>query len=216
MKRIIPISVMFLLLTMYCFAQGELRASMGVSGISTSSLRSYINKNFASSDQQVAAFNTAISFGGEYGYRIKEDLQIGVEYEFMLNSFSIPFYAGNYELSYNIHAPSVTGYYIIPGQGFKLKFGGGLGPRFVFVEEKIPPVKATDKYSATGFGVVLKAEGLTTLGGNVYAYIGGDLRVDFTGEPEKDGIALSNKGNNEKVNMNSISAGLKIGVSYQF
>jgi hypothetical protein len=210
------IPVLFILLTMQVYAQGELRVSMGVAGISTSSLREYLNRNFASSSQQVAAFNTAILFGAEYGYQIKEDFQLGLEYEFMLNSFSIPFYVGDYELSYNVHAPSVTGYYVLPGKGYKLKLGGGVGPRFVFVEEKIPPVKATDKYFSTGFGIVLKAEGLTTLGGNIYAYIGGDLRVDFNGEPKKDGVNISNKVNNEKVNMNSISAGLKIGVSYLF
>ncbi len=215
-KKVSSISVLFLLFTMQVFAQGELRVSMGVAGISTSSLRDYINRNFATSSQQIAAFNTAIQFGAEYGYQLKEDFQVGLEYEFMLNSFTVPYYVGDYELTYNIHAPSITGYYVLPGKGYKLKLGGGLGPRFAFVEEKIPPVKAADKYSATGFGIVLKAEGLTTLGGNVYAYIGGDLRLDFNGEPKKEGVNISNKANNQKVNMNSIAAGLKIGVSYLF
>jgi hypothetical protein len=210
-----------LLFLLFCLpiavnAQNEIRASMGVSGISTSSLRSYINRNFASSDQQVAAFNTAISFAGEYGYQLKENFQIGVEYDFMLNSFDIPYYAGSYELSYNIHSPSVTAYYVYAGSGFKLKAGGGAGPRFITLQEKVPPVKAAADYSSTGFGVLIKAEGLTTLGGNIYAYIGGDLRVDFNGEPKKNGANLINAITNEKVNMNSVSAGLKLGVTYLF
>ena len=216
MKKFLFVPVIFIVLNIALLAQGELRFSMGVSGISTPSLRSYLNSTFAPSQDQVAPFNTAISFAGEYGYQIKKDFQLGLEYDFMLNSFNIPYFNGTYEISYNIHSPSVTAYYVMPGPGYKLKLGGGIGPRFVTLEEKVPPIKASDKYSSTGFGVLVKAEGLTTLGGNFYAYIGGELRADFNGEPKKNGANIINNANNEKVNMNSLSAGLKLGVSYIF
>ena len=105
-------------------------------------------------------------------------------------------------------------YYVIPGQGYKIKIGGGLGPRFSSLEEKYPSYSET--YTSTGFGILAKADGSTTLGGNLYAYIGGDLRLDINGSLKRNGENFKNKINNENVNLNSISAGLKLGVVYLF
>lgn len=214
MKKYLLSVFVILLISFSVQAQHEFRVSMGINGISSSSLRNYINNNFASSQQQIAAFNTAISFSGEYGYLLKPDFQLGVEYDMMLNSFTIPYQTGDYEISYTIQAPSILAYYVLAGPGYKLKIGGGAGPRFASVGEKIPPLRDIVTYTSTGFGVLAKAEGLTTLGGNFYAYIGGDLRLDFAGDPKKNGISISDKVNTEKVTMTSISAGLKLGISY--
>ena len=54
------------------------------------------------------------------------------------------------------------------------------------------------------------------LGGNIYAKIAAQAGYDINGEPENDGTYLYNNVNKEKVNFNSLSVGLSLGVSYIF
>ena len=43
--------------------------------------------------------------------------------------------AGRYELSYSVLMPTIINYYVIDGQGYNFKFGGGLGLRFASINE---------------------------------------------------------------------------------
>ncbi len=214
MKNLSKLVFFFMLLSLSAFAQNELRGSMGVNFVSCGSARDYINQNFASHDEQVAAFHAAIDFSAEYGRLISDNFQLGIEYAYSINSFSINNTYGQYEFSYYVQSPTLTGYYVMEGEGYKLKFGGGAGPRFISVDEKIPPVSNTNNYTSTGFGILARADGATSLGGDFYAYIGGELRCDFNGEPKSGNNYVVNY--NKKVNLNSFSAGLKLGITYLF
>jgi hypothetical protein len=186
---------------------------MGLNFTAIPSVRDYINQNFAGADQ-LRSFNSSAEFAFEAGYEFNRDYQVGLEVAYETNSFTFTYFPSNYVFDYNILSPSLLGYYIIKGDGYKFKLGGGAGPRLITVEE----TKYTNqpiKYNSTGFGFVLKADGNTRLSKIVYAFIGVDLRYNLCGEPKGDNSSnIIHNGNN--LNIKSISTGIKLGVSVIF
>lgn len=196
-------------------AQYSLRASMGIDFANTPSLTDYINQTFHGIDP-IGDFNTAINFSGEVGYSLNSKFQIALELSYLINSYTYTSDLGKYELDYNIIAPTLLGYYVLGGSGYNFKFGGGLGIRFVSVDLAYPGTNLTTNFTSTGFGLILRADGNTLLGGNFYANIGVDLKYDINGSPKSGSSNLYNNISRENVNLNSLAAGLRLGVSYIF
>ncbi|MCH7771688.1 MAG: hypothetical protein IIA49_11850 [Bacteroidetes bacterium] len=76
---------------------------------------------------------------------------------------------------------------------------------------------AKTNYSSVGFGTILRIEGNTLLGGNVYANIGADIRYDVNGEPENalgKKLVYRSQNENEIVNFNTLSIGVRLGITY--
>ncbi|WP_337865762.1 hypothetical protein [Ignavibacterium sp.] len=197
--------------------ENQLRASMGIDFISTPSLVDYINQsNFASDGSELPAFNTAVNFSGEYGKIIEENFQLSVELAYLLYSYNTSNINGRYDISYDLIMPSILAFYVISGNGYSFKFGGGAGIRFLSVDETLPASIRSDNYTSTGFGAILRGEGNTLLGGKFYANVITDIRYDINGEPKGDNGNLRNNVLNENVNFKSLSVGIKLGVSYYF
>jgi hypothetical protein len=98
-------------------------------------------------------------------------------------------------------------FYLFPGNGYQFKAGGGAGPRFCNIEETYNS-KIPYSCNSTGVGFVLRGEGNTTLGSNLYAYIAGSLNADFCGNVKMN--------TEKKIELNSYSAGLRLGLTYIF
>lgn len=197
------------------FSQYDFSAGMGITGFNNSSLSDYVNFNYSQGSEDLSTFNTAAEFFGTIDLMLEEDFYIGVEYSFGLFSYNLDYINGRYELTNYMHRPSLMVYYAIPGEGYKFKFGAGAGVRFALVEEKLPAQPFATTYNAIGTGFVATASANTLLGGNFYALLRFDIRYDVYGEPESsDGTGLGNPSENEFVNLNSLSFGLKAGVSY--
>jgi len=197
-------------------AQWEINASMGLDFRFVPSLRDYINLSFAPQNSKLASFTSAINFSGEINYVQSSSLQYGVEYSILIDSYNTSVGIGGlYEISYLQHRPTFVGYYVLSGEGYKFKFGGGAGPRFVLLTEKI---FAEEDYTTIGLGFLLKAEGNTLLSNNLFVLIGADLRYDIPGKPEnkRNQQKIINSSNNETVNINSLSLGIKLGITYSF
>ncbi len=196
-------------------AQWDLSLSMGLDLKYAPSYRDYVNYTFAPVGDKLSSFTTAVNFSGEAGYLISENFQMGIEYTLQIDSYNSSAGPGGiYEISYLLHRPSLLVYYVIPGKGYKIKLGGGVGYRYVALEEKI--ITSTD-YSASGVGFVIKAEGNTQLGKNIFALIGLNFRYDLVGEPESsNGKKIYNPGNKENINMNSLNVGINLGITYTF
>lgn len=194
-------------------AQWDFNLSMGLDFKSTPTYRDYINSNFAPLNNKLSSFISSVNFAGEVGYVIDNQLQIGVEYSLLLDSYNTPIGAGGiYEISYINHRPSLLLYYLIKGEGYKFKFGGGVGPRLISLTEDII-VKT--KYTASGVGLLLKAEGNTLISDKLYALIGLNLRYDLTGElSSTDNKKIVNYANGETLKLNMISVGINLGISY--
>lgn len=197
------------------FAQVELRAGMGIDFTSAPSLTDYINQSYAPSNDQIGSFSAAINFSGEGGLRLSENFQMGLELAYSLSSYNYPGTSGNYEISYSNIMPSLTAYYVLPGVGYNFKFGGGAGIRLLSADEK-RPLLISKEFTSTGLGILLRAEGNTLLGGNVYANIGADIRYNINGTPKNNGETIYNSASQEDVSFNSFSAGLRLGISYLF
>ena len=176
---------------------------MGLSFFNSNDLENYLNSNFANQTNRLSTFNSSADFFVELGYELNDSYQLGIEYNFNIYSFNS--LSGFYNLSLNHHKPSLIGYYIIRGVGYKIKFGAGTGIRILQVEEKFQGV---GNYSTNGFGFLLKAQGDTKLGGNLYALISGELRYDIPGEIKTLGGST--------IGFNSIGVGLKLGTTYYF
>lgn len=197
--------------------QNQLRVSMGIDFINSPSLIDYINQsNFSSDGSQLPSFNTAVNFSGEYGKLFNENFQLSVELAYLLYSYNASNINGRYDISYYLIMPSLMAFYVVSGKGYDFKFGGGAGIRFLSVDETLPASARSDNYTSTGFGAIIRAEGNTLLGGNVYANIITDIRYDINAEPKGNNGNLRNNVLNENVNFNSLSVGIKLGVSYFF
>ncbi|MBI3125669.1 MAG: hypothetical protein HYZ10_14835 [Ignavibacteriales bacterium] len=193
------------------FAQWDVSASMGLDFKSMPTFRDYININFSSAGNQISSFKSAVAFGTEADYKLSKNFALGVEYNLQIDSYN-----GNgstYEISYSLHRPSLMAYYIIPGVGYQFKLGGGVGYRSVSLSERI--ITET-KYTASGFGLVFKAEGNTMLANHFYALIGGNLRYDSTGDVANGSQKIVNNSTGDKLNLNSISFGIYLGITFTF
>lgn len=210
MKKFLAVIIFLPLVQIY--AQWDFSASMGLDFKYASSYRDYINANFPSANR-LKSFNSSINFTGEAGYRTSQFFQLGFEYSLAIDSYSSFIGAGGiYDISYLMHRPSITGYYILAGNGYKFKFGGGFGIRFVSLKEEI---FTETKYSAAGFGFLLKSEANTLLSRNLFVLLGLDLRYDLPGELSSDeNKKIINFSNGESVNLNTISIGIKVGITY--
>ncbi|MGB5530050.1 MAG: hypothetical protein WBQ32_08770, partial [Ignavibacteriaceae bacterium] len=191
------------------------KGTMGINFLSVPSVQDYINENFASSDAQLGTFNSAVIFTGEVGTFFGNDFELSLEIPYQIYSYTENVGLGQYELAYNSLMPSVMAYYVLLGNGFNFKFGGGAGPRFVNISENKKWQGTEESFSSIGFGGLLRVEGNTALAENVYANIGLDFRYDINGEPENNnGNTLENNVKGEKVNFNTFSLGVKLGISY--
>ncbi|PJA95408.1 MAG: hypothetical protein CO129_11905 [Ignavibacteriales bacterium CG_4_9_14_3_um_filter_34_10] len=211
--RLNRILFLMVLINMNLFAQVDLTAGMGISFVNNSSLQDYINSSFPSADE-LGTFNSALDLYAEADYSINEKYQIGIEYDYSLYSYTTSYGGlGQYEMNIIHHKPSVLGYYVVSGYGYKFKFGGGVGLRLIDLDEKIGLIK---NYSSTGWGLVLKAQGYTALSQSVFANIGVTARYDLAGEPESKGRKIINNSLNQPMNINSLSFGVNLGISYFF
>jgi hypothetical protein len=196
----------------FLFAQTELKGTMGINFISVPSMQDYIN--FFHPDDQLGSFNSAIIFTIEGGHFLSPSFLVSIEGAYQLFSYTNLSTAGKYEMVYKLIPVTAMGYYVIRGDGYNLKFGGGIGPRFVTADESLPGLGTTDSYNSIGAGIIIRCEGNTLLGGNFYANLGADLKYDLNGEPENNGEKLTNSVYGQNVNFNTFSLGVKLGVSY--
>jgi hypothetical protein len=212
MKKVFLILSLLFLSLNYITAQVDVVAGMGINFVSTPSLTDYLNYNIAGSED-INIFSSTGEFYGEVDYSISEKYQLGFEYVYTLYSYSTLLAGLNYDLSYNHQKPSILGYYVISGKGYKFKFGGGVGIRIIdLTEKKI----ITENFSTSGFGFLGRIQGHTKLSGNFYANIGSTIRYDIPGEPENGKVKLHDTITNESVNINSFSVSVNIGFSYFF
>ncbi len=192
-------------------AQVDVATGMGISFVTNSSLNQYLENNWAS--EEVNAFNSSAEFFLELNYSISPSFQLGIEDVYTLYSFNNSVGFMNYELEYGQHKPSLLAYYVMSGEGYKFKFGGGAGIRIVDLSEK---KIITENYSTIGFGFLFRAQAHTRLGGNFYANVGTTMRFDFPGEPSNGDSKIYDGVSNSYVNLTSFSVSVDLGVSYFF
>jgi len=210
MKRILILLLMFITYGSL-FAQWDVNFSMGLDFKSSPSFRDYVNSSYAAPGNQLATFKSSVGFAAEADYKVNNDFELGVEYNLQIDSYTTPFgNGGAYEISYNQHRPSLLAYYVVPGTGYQFKFGGGIGLRYISLSER---VFTSTKYSASGVGFILRAVGNTILSKDFYVFIGTELRYDLPGEVSNGNQYLINNAGGDKLNLNSLSVGIYLGIT---
>lgn len=215
MRKFLSIALLLLFST-GIKAQIDVAGGMGISFVNNSSLKDYININFAAGDN-ISTFYSTVEGFAEVDYLVNKNFQIGLDYSYQYYSYNTSYGGiGQYKLSYANHKPSLVAYYVISGDGYKFKFGGGVGPRFLDLDETLPSTISSTEYSKTGFGLLGRIQAHTLLSGNVYANVGMDARYDSVGEPEDSNGNILGQLSNEVVDLNSLSISIRVGVSYFF
>jgi len=215
-KYFLFVAIAILVFNTISFAQFDLSASMGINFVNSPSFSDYISQNYAAPGETVNGFTAAVIFSGEAGYMLSDNYEGAIEAGYLINSYTSSLDIGQYNISYGNLMLSALNFYVIHGDGYSFKFGGGAGVRFLSADEKPPGSTITKTYSSTGFGILLRIEGNTLLGGNIYAKIAAQAGYDINGEPKNNGQPLTNPAANSVVNFNSLSVGLSLGVSYIF
>lgn len=212
MKKLL-FTFLIILSTVSLKAQYDITAGMGITFQSTPSIKDYIdNSNPGSGSDKLAEYSSAINFFGEVDYSLSPTFSLGIEYENKLFSYNG---TNSYDLSYTTHSPSILAYYVVEGAGYQFKFGGGAGYRIVSVDEKFGVLENTaSNFTANGFGLLLKAQAHTLLGGDFYASVGGDIRYDLIGEATNGDQEFGSNVLDEKVNFNTLAFSVKLGISY--
>lgn len=214
MKKMLVIII--LIFAANSFAQeNELTATMGIDFMSTPSFRDYINQNYATSEE-MSDFNSAVQFTLKYGRLLNPDFMLAGEVGYQIYSYNNFFSLGQYDVSINSLLPSILAYYVLAGNGYNFKFGGGAGLRLLYITEKLPGEANSTEYTATGFGLLLRGEATTRIDGNLHVHIGSDIRYDLAGKPQKSQDAFSSNKTFEQVEFNSLIIGVRLGLSYYF
>lgn len=209
MKKFVLLFVVIIPILSYAQTPNEVRGSMGIDFVSVPDLKNYLEANYT---DILSDFSSAVNFSGSYGRMVGENSQLEFELGYLLSSYNFPQDNGTYDLTYSLIMPSLLYNYVITGSGYNFKFGGGAGVRMLTLTENIPADPNDYNYSSLGYGFVLRAVGNTAIAENVYAHIGADIRYDILKEVES-----SIEGNTiGDVNFNSLSFGIRLGISYQF
>jgi len=198
------------------YSQYSLRAGLGIAFKNIPSFYDYLSQNFSAPNEELKNFNSAVNFSFEIDKTFTDNLDLGAEIGYDLYSYNYNFNLGQYDVSVSNFMPSVLAYYVIRGGGYQFKFGGGVGLRFINIDEHLPSTPTSTSYSSTGYGVILRGLGNTQIGKNIYANITADLKYDSINDVSNGNKKLYNNGLNENVNFNSFSVGLMLGITYLF
>lgn len=207
--------IVFLILAVSTsYSQIRIRGGMGVDFISDPSLYNYFNQNFAQPGTELSSFSSSVNFSVEADYEVSNKYEIGFEVAYRIYSYTYNNSLGKYDLTYHNLMPTLVNYYVIDGDGYQLKFGGGVGIRFPNAVESLPGSTSSQTYTGTGVGFLLRAAGNTQISNDLFANILFDVRYDLNGALKNDGVNLFNRVDNSNVSFNSLSLGVGLGLTY--
>ncbi|RPH36011.1 hypothetical protein EHM92_05225 [bacterium] len=155
---------------------------MGVSYMSMTDVVDLANATMGNY-QRLPEFKSAAEFFGAATVPVSHDWVLKLEYAYVLASYNVSTTFGNGQAEYTAmaHLPSIIVQYVLLNEPvYNVKIGAGGGYHFGTLEAKF--FTQDDRYSGTGPGLVLDAEGNTAFGESLYAYLGMNLRWDFIGE----------------------------------
>ena len=199
---------LLMLLSQVGYSQMDIKVDMGINYSAIPSLRDYLNTNYASG-QQIASFNSSAIFSAEGSFELK-NYQVGLDLGLETSSFN---FDNGYQLSYSVIQPTVMVYKFAKGTGYKFKYGIGVGPRLISVNEKPAGFVVENKYSGTGVGFLFRADGATAVAESAYAYIGGDIGFNLLGAPTGSSGQLRD-GQAQGIKFSNFYVGLRIGFVY--
>jgi hypothetical protein len=197
----------------------DLTAGLGISIQSAPLLANYINALAQPTlDQKVDQFNSVAEFYFVPELQVSKEWSAAIEYSLLIKSYSINSSSGfgRTDISYEVQMPSVLVHYLVFGEGFRLKLGGGVGYHFVKFDEAFSSTGSGETLRTNGLGFKLDAIGNTKFDETFYGSIGVDLRWDFLGSLSRGAQAVqSTRSGPDLPKMTFFTAGVKFGVTFQ-
>ncbi|MGC8594992.1 MAG: hypothetical protein ACP5US_03445 [Candidatus Kryptoniota bacterium] len=192
----------------------SISAGLGLSYYTTPSLVHYLNFLGATSSTS-GSFTSAGEFFGRGDCLIASDWTVGVELAYLSQNYTTG-YGG--QVSYSYTMPTVTIHKLFYGDGFFLRYGGGIGYHFGSLSVPVLPGGTAD-YFSKGMGIKADMSLDTKLGTSLYALIGFQIRGEFLGNlKDSSGQQLRYTDNYgiHPTNMYLSGIGVLLGLSYYF
>jgi hypothetical protein len=197
----------------------DITAGLGIAVHSTPLLSNYINALAQPSlNQKVDQFNSAAEFYVTPELQVSREWSVGLEYSLLVKSYTIDSRTAysRTDISYEVQMPSVLLHYLVFGDGFRLKFGGGAGYHFARFEQSFPTIGAGETFRVSGPGFKIDAVGNTRFDEVFYGSIGIDLRWVFLGTLSRGADASKvERSGPDLPKMSFFNAGIKFGVTFQ-
>ena len=193
----------------------SLYGGMGVKLGAAPAMVDYIN-TIADPSQRASDFATDVEFFGGTEFPLGDEWGGALEYAYLFKSYTLATSnAGTYTLFYNIQMPTAIVQYVIPGKGYFVKFGGGIGYHAGSVEQSNSLYGTDSTYTARGFGIKANIVGETAFDEHLFGYISGDMRWEFFGKLKNSkGNELRNFGQTASLSM--FIVGIGFGLIYYF
>jgi hypothetical protein len=169
-------------------------------------------------DERLDEFNTVVKFSIYPELQVADEWSVGLEYGLLLKSYSLTDRSGllRTDISYQVHMPTVLVQYLVSGEGYRLKAGGGIGYHIARFTQGFPTYGTEESFHTGGPGVKLGAVGNTRFDETFYGSIGVDLQWDFLGALKRgDGSEVVDKATGMTPRMNLFTVSLTFGVMFQ-
>jgi hypothetical protein len=193
-------------------------AGMGVGALSAASVTDYINAVVQPpTDQRLEDFTSAVELFVAPEFQVADQWSVAFEYSLLLKSYSLSsvIAGGTSEFHYQVHMPTAIVHYLMPGNGYWIKLGGGIGYHAGTLTQSLFGGGFGETFKAGGVGVKLEAIGNTKFDESFYGSIGVDLRWGSGGNfTADDGAEATFAGNTADLSFFNI--GLKLGVVFLF
>ncbi len=190
-------------------------AGMGINAHSATSTGDYITNLLQLREpDRIGDFTSAIEFFATPEFQIADDWSLAVEYSYLVKSYRLSSTAapGISEFSTSVHMPTAVLHYLVPGEGYWLKLGGGIGYYFGSFSQMLFGSGQTETYKASAPGLKLEVVGNTMFDESFYGYIGVDVRWAFDEKfANADGQVPSYQGTSPALGF--FNVGLKLGVT---
>ena len=196
----------------------SLAAGMGISAHSATSTADYISTVLQLREpDRIGDFTSAIEFFATPEFQISDEWSLALEYSYLVKSHRLSSTAGPgiSEFSTAIHMPTAVLHYLVPGEGYWLKIGGGVGYYVGTFSQMLFGSGQTQDFQASAPGLKLEVVGNTMFDESFYGYIGVDARWGFDEAfSTSDGSIPSYQGTAPSLGFFNI--GLKLGATVFF
>jgi hypothetical protein len=188
---------------------------MGVKLAADPTLVDYLN-TLADPSQRVNDFATDIEFFGGVEFPVTNEWGGALEYSYLFKSYTLPTSnAGTTTLFYNVHMPTAMVQYVIPGAGYFVKFGGGMGYHVGSISQTNSLYGTDSTYTARGVGIKAEAVGQTAFDEHLFGYISGDMRWEFMGRA-KNAAGNELRYSDRAASLSMFIVGVDFGLIYYF
>jgi hypothetical protein len=217
-KSLFTVVIILLTVLSNALAQKNFNVSsgMGLNYYLMESLNDYLSYNWGFNNRK-DDFNSAVDFFGSFGFDLSSDYSVDLDISYSINSFNRSAGVGSYEFAYSLIMSSLILNYHLGQNDYRVSIGAGGGYHFASVREKIPSSISFADFGSKGFGLMIKADGISAISSNLFILVSVNARFNnFSDLLSGTQFLVINKTNKENLDLSFTSIGLRLGMKYIF